>query len=215
MQNIIINPKFKFNHLTATKFCGDMKDLAARKTLLDSLNLNSENLVILNQVHSANVCIARKKDGGKIFQNCDGAIACEKDLILGIFTADCAPVLIASKDAKIKAALHCGWRGVAGGIIENAVRIFEKEFKISAQNLSAYVGPCIQKCCYEVGAEFEEIFNVKLENSKLDLASIAEDKMKKLGIKEVVKSDKCTFCGGEFFSYRKDKTQKRQLTLIY
>jgi YfiH family protein len=213
--NIIVNSSFNFRHFTTAKICGDMKDISVRNSFLSSLKINPKTLVLANQIHSASVKIVSKKDGGKFLDACDGLITSQKGLALGIFTADCIPVLLSSKDGSLRGALHCGRKGLAGGILENAVEVFVKEFGVCAKDICVYMAPHIKECCYEVGKEFEEIFNVKLKSSKLNMAQIACEKLKKSGVENVSVSGECTFCGdGKFFSYRKDKTDKRQLTVI-
>jgi YfiH family protein len=124
------------------------------------------------------------------------------------------PVLLSSNDGAVRGAVHCGRKGLASGILENAVGIFNKEFGVGAKDIYAYIAAHIQECCYEVGKEFERIFNVKLKSSKLNMAQIACERLKKSGVENISVSGECTFCSGKFFSYRKDKTDKRQLTVI-
>ena len=194
-----------------------MKDEVLRNVLLQSFNLNPANLVLAKQIHSANVIKVSKSDAGKFIENCDGLITSDKNLILGIFTADCMPVLISSKDGSVRAAVHSGWKGLAGGTLENAVNAF-KEFGVAPQELEVYIGPHIRECCYEVGPDFERIFGAKLSDNKFSLAKIAIGKMIKLGIseKDISVSPDCTFCGKKgYFSYRKNKTENRHLTFIF
>jgi YfiH family protein len=212
---MIINPLFKFKHFTTTKPRGNMKDCGARELFLFCAQVNPKKLVLAEQIHSNTVKIAAKNDGGKILEDCDGLITDELDLALGIFTADCMPVLLASKDGRVRAAVHCGWKGLAAGILENALGIFAKEFGIAAKDICVYIAPHIKECCYEVGRNFENIFNVKLKNLKLNMSEIALGKLKKSGVENIVISGECTFCkDGLFFSYRKNKTQERQLTAV-
>ncbi|MDR2192081.1 MAG: peptidoglycan editing factor PgeF [Endomicrobium sp.] len=213
--NIVVCRSFKFPHFTTTKSCGDMKDAPVRNAFLASLKINPVDLVLAKQIHSNTVKIVSKKDGGKFLDGCDGFITDEKNLALGIFTADCMPVMLCSKDGRVKAALHCGWKGLACAILEKAVGIFKTDFGADAKTLCAYIAPHIKECCYETGGEFEDIFNIKLKNSKLNMAEIACVKLNKMGVKNIAVSIDCTFCGGDkFFSYRKNKTDKRQLTVL-
>jgi YfiH family protein len=214
-KNVIIGSAFGFAHFTTTKICGDMKDISARNAFLSSLKINPQSLVFAKQIHSASVKIVSKKDGGSFLDGCDGLISGEKDLAVGIFTADCMPVLLSSKDGAVRAAVHCGWKGLASGILENAVGIFNSGFGAKAKDICAYIAPHIKECCYEVGKEFEEIFNIKLKSSKLNMAEIARASLKKSGVTNISVCGECTFCSRDkFFSYRKNKTDKRQLTVM-
>ncbi|MDR2641075.1 MAG: laccase domain-containing protein, partial [Candidatus Peribacteria bacterium] len=76
-------------------------------------------------------------------------------------------------------------------------------------------GPHIRSCCYEVGKNFEDLFNLKLQDNKLDLSRIVFNKLKNLGVVNIFDVNKCTFCqGSHFFSYRQNKTSERMLSLI-
>ena len=78
-------------------------------------------------------------------------------LICGALAADCAPVLIADPEARVVGAVHAGWRGALGGVVEAAM---EAMVSLGAEpaRISAAVGPCIGPASYEVGLEFEAEF---------------------------------------------------------
>ncbi|MDR3049922.1 MAG: peptidoglycan editing factor PgeF [Elusimicrobiota bacterium] len=206
---------FPLKHFTTTKADGDMKIQENRRRFLISCQINPQTLVLAKQIHSNIVKIVSKSDGGYCIENCDGFITDDKNMRLGIFTADCMPILICSKNQKIKAAIHSGWKGLSAGIIENAVNIFDKTFNINPQDLCAYIGAHIQSCCYEVGSEFEKIFQTPLIDGKLNLSKIAQGKMQKLGIQTIEISPYCAMHDKDlFFSYRRDKSAERMLTII-
>lgn len=217
MKRTLIKEKsFSDNCFTTTKPCGNMKDSSERFSFLLSENIFPENTVLTDQVHGNNVQIINESDKGSFIKECDALITDDKSIVMGIFTADCMPVMICSKDAAIRAAVHAGWRGLKAGIIEKTINIFKEKFGINPQELKAYIGPHIQECCYEVSPDFEKIFNISLKNGKFNLSKIAENIMKNEGINEVYLSGYCTCCDKNdmFFSYRKDKTEKRVLTLF-
>jgi YfiH family protein len=214
-EKLISDKLFPRKHFTTVKSCGDMKDEAARNKLLGILGLDGKKLTLARQVHGVRVCAAEEKDAGALIGGCDGLITENEDIALGIFTADCMPVLMAAKDKPVKAAVHAGWRGLAGGILGNAVKAFRENFSVAPCDISAYIGPHIKKCCYEVSAELEKIFGVKLENGKLDLSEIAENILKKEGLRDIRVSGHCSCCEDNlFFSYRKCKTESRMITVI-
>jgi hypothetical protein len=68
---------------------------------------------------------------------------------VAVVTADCVPILLATRDASVVAAVHAGWRGLAGGVIEAALRALAAA-GAPAADLAAVVGPHIGACCYEV-----------------------------------------------------------------
>ncbi|MDR1417597.1 MAG: peptidoglycan editing factor PgeF [Endomicrobium sp.] len=214
MERLIFHKDFKYKHFTSTILSGDLKDKIVRDEFLISQNLNPNNLVLANQVHSANIEIVESCNYNSFVDNCDGLITSDKSIMLGVFTADCVPLLITN--GIIKAAIHAGWKGTYLGIIENTIRIFKKKFFVKAEDIEVYIGPHIRSCCYEVGKDFENIFNLELKNNKLDLSEIVFNKLKNLGIINIFDISKCTFCQENyFFSYRRDKTSKRMLSLIF
>ncbi|MDR1695781.1 MAG: peptidoglycan editing factor PgeF [Endomicrobium sp.] len=213
---IIFEPAFSDKCFTAAKECGNMKEAAARASFFHCAGLDPDKLVLANQVHGNTVKTVDASAAGTIIGDCDALITREKDLILGIFTADCMPVFIVCEKSGAKAAIHAGWRGLASGIIENAVSAMVKEFKVLPEKLKAYIGPHIRECCYEVKKETADIFKAKLINDRLCLSEIAVRKLQKNGLQNIFASEHCTFCRKDlFFSYRRDKTEERQINLIF
>jgi hypothetical protein len=97
--------------------------------------------------------------------------------------------------------LHCGWRGLAAGIVERAVERFDSP-------PAAAIGPGIGRCCYEVGAEVLEAFadlEGVADGRMLDLRAVAARKLERAGVEDVQHVDLCTSCHPEsFFSHRRD-----------
>jgi copper oxidase (laccase) domain-containing protein len=98
------------------------------------------------------------------------------------------------------AMVHCGWRGLAGGIVAKAVR--------EAQAEAAAIGPGIGPCCYEVGEEVLTAFddlNGVARGRMLDLTAVATALLERAGVTAVESSGLCTSCNPElFFSHRRD-----------
>jgi purine-nucleoside/S-methyl-5'-thioadenosine phosphorylase / adenosine deaminase len=137
---------------------------------------------------------------------------------LVVFTADCLPVALARLDGgrPAVAALHVGWRGLLGGIVQGAAAA------LGGGRLAAAIGPGIGPCCYEVGAEvaapFRDRFGAGIVSGrKLDLWSAAEQALRAAGAAEVSRTDLCTCCRPElFFSHRRDGPRTgRQGLLAY
>ncbi len=109
--------------------------------------------------------------------------------------ADCLPVALATRDQV--AMLHCGWRGLAGGIIARALERFDEP-------PAAAIGPGIGKCCYEVGEEVAAELGRSGE-THLDLRAIAREQLEAGAAASVLEVDMCTSCHPElFFSHRRD-----------
>ena len=125
------------------------------------------------------------------------------------------PVFMCSKEGKVICLVHAGWRGLSKGIIPQAVKIFENRFRVNPANITALIGPHIQKCCYRVGEELKEEFGLKKSVTHFNLAREAARQLKKLGIKKILTSKHCSCHENKlFFSYRRDKTQQRMMSLI-
>ncbi|TFF10233.1 peptidoglycan editing factor PgeF [Pseudomonas sp. BCA14] len=113
--------------------------------------LRPEGVFICKQVHSASV-VEWQADQVTNTIEADGVFTRAHQPI-AVITADCLPVLIASKNGAMVAAVHGGWKGLQGGIIENAVQRFAAE-GIAVDQLRVAIGPSIKPCCYEVSEGF-------------------------------------------------------------
>jgi YfiH family protein len=187
----------------------------------ESLNLgilteDENNLVVRNRARFAGraglasgaVVQGRQVHGTEIrewgereptLEEVDGHTSEREGLGLLVLVADCLPVALAG-GGRI-AMLHCGWRGLAGGIVEAALRRF-------GEPPAAALGPCIGRCCYEVGPEVLEEFAVyedAAEGRMLSLRTVAEAKLREAGVRQVEHVDVCTSCNPELlFSHRRD-----------
>jgi YfiH family protein len=215
MEQFISEKSFLHKHFTTTKAAGDMKNEVLRNNFFISVNLNPANLVLTNQIHGNSIRVVDSSNRNSFIDNCDGLVTENKDIMLGIFTADCVPLLMFAENSKIKVAIHAGWKSVYDGIIENAFTILKKKFAVKCQEIVVYIGPHIRPCCYKVGREIETKFNVKLIDKKFDLSSIICDKLKKIGINKIFDIKYCTFHEQDlFFSYRRDRCTERIISVI-
>ena len=128
---------------------------------------------------------------------CDGHVTARDDLALLVLVADCLPVALAGRDRI--AMVHCGWRGLAGGIVGRTVEHFDGP-------PVAAVGPGIGRCCYEVGNEVRACFDERFADGRmLDLRAIADSLLREAGVERVEHVDLCTSCREDlFFSHRRD-----------
>lgn len=124
------------------------------KIALNVLHAEDKQLALLNQVHSATIKIVHTPWQNFTSQSpeADGMITQNPHIALGIMTADCLPVLLHDPITQTIAAIHAGWRGIAGGIIENCVRNMII-LGSKPNNIHAMLGPCISQTNYEVGEE--------------------------------------------------------------
>ena len=116
-----------------------------------------------HQVHSPEVVTVGKiwPDTAEGRPVADGLVTDRPDVVLGIVTADCAPVLLADAQAGVIGAAHAGWRGAVceerGGVLENTVAAMES-LGASRESIAAVVGPTIAQSSYEVDEAFREHF---------------------------------------------------------
>jgi hypothetical protein len=123
-----------------------------------------------------------------------------------VLVADCVPVVLAAPG--VVAAVHCGWRGVAGGIVERVLTVVRERGEASAA-----LGPGIGPCCYDVGDEVQDAFRARghggavLPERRLDLALAVRRELERAGVDAARIHDcgLCTRCHPEFFfSHRRD-----------
>jgi polyphenol oxidase len=179
-----------------------------RERLADAAGVDAERVAMGWQVHGSDVRewteppadLAYAQPGDKDLLRVDGHLTSVRGVGLLVLVADCYPVAL-SDGARV-AMLHCGWRPLAGGIVEKAVAGFEHP-------PSAAVGPGIGGCCYEVGPEVLEAFgdlDQVADGRMLDLRAVIDRKLAAAGVTEVHHLDLCTSCHPDlFFSHRRDR----------
>jgi YfiH family protein len=185
-------------------FCGRTESKTPEAVLSALGDEPPGQIAFLTVRHSARVVTARPGQCGEG----DGLWTARPGLVLSISTADCVPIVIASK-ASI-AAVHAGWRGIVSGIIPNAVRALEAE-----EALTAWTGPAIRGCCYEVGpdvakrlveASSQSILSTgRTPKPRVDLVRAARLQLRSEGVADLRDFSPCTCCGGsDFWSVRRD-----------
>src|SRR4029077_6687824 len=134
-----------------------------KRRFRSALGATDLEFVSLHQIHS---------DVVRIFESaptkqCKGdAIATTtRGLLLGVRTADCAPVLVVDPKKKVVAAIHAGWRGTLQRIVTKTIGQMQMEFGCNPKDLLAAIGPTIGGCCYESGPEVASPFAAKFPNA--------------------------------------------------
>ncbi|RMG42714.1 MAG: laccase domain-containing protein [Acidobacteria bacterium] len=157
------------------------------------------------QVHGARVVRA----GRGARAAADGALSADPSLRVGVVTADCCPLLLASEDGRLVAAVHAGWRGLARGIVEAAVRAMARA-GASPARLRGAVGPAAGGCCYEVGPEVLEALGLARGTGpggrrRIDLRGLLLERLAAAGVAEgrVERVGPCTICSPDWPSYRR------------
>lgn len=118
-------------------------------------------LVTLRQIHSDLIHYVIEPPATTLVG--DGLIADTPNLLLGIQTADCLPVILVDKKRKAVGVFHAGWRGTIKRIVEKGAGLMRLHFGTLPRDLEAAIGPGIHSCCYEVGEEVRDQFESQFE----------------------------------------------------
>lgn len=185
-------------------------------------------LATVYQVHSPDVVTVARPWPHDERPRADGMVTDRPGLLLGVVTADCAPVLFADLDAKVIGAAHAGWRGACGGVLENTVAAMER-LGAERSRIAAAIGPTIAQASYEVDAAFRRNFGPDDERffvpgragrSQFDLEGYIARRLQEAGLTLVEALGLDTYADPDrFFSYRRsvhrgEPTYGRQFSLI-
>jgi YfiH family protein len=206
---------FPFCNAVSTRACGNLRDPAVRAAFCRARDIDPAALVCAEQVHGTRVALVDQSRRGQTIAGVDGLITRDRGVYLGIFTADCLAVFLADPSSGTIALVHAGWRGLAGGIIGNAIDAMVRECGATPATMRAAVSPHIQQCCFQVGEDVKAAFGLAgTPGDRLDLGAIACDQLSRAGVRQVSANGRCT-CHEDrlFFSYRRDRTSGRQLSL--
>ena len=208
------------------------------KTVEQNWRLLSEHLLsekirlpsspqLLDQVHGTTI-VSAESDG--VTRTADGCYTNQSGRVCTVMTADCLPILICNHAGTEVAAVHAGWRGLAAGIVDQAIN----QFHSNTSELIVYLGPAISQPHFEVGVEVLEAFidsadqqNVRrniencfvktdLEHWQADIYGLAKIALHRLGVTQVYGDDFCTYADAKrFYSYRRDGQTGRMASLIW
>jgi polyphenol oxidase len=189
-----------------------------RRRLSAALGFEPGRIVAGRQVHGAALAVhtgpqkpSPFADPGAELVEVDGHIVAEPRLAALVFVADCLPVALAGPGGV--AMLHCGWRGLAAGIVQAGAEAVEAT--------DAAIGPGIGPCCYRVGEEvleaFDDLGDGIASAQMLDLPEVARRLLSEAGVERIESAGLCTSCDAEnFFSHRRDAGRTgRQAGLVW
>ncbi len=196
-----------YDALNVAIMTGDERDRVRenRHLLAVALGRDPDGVVMGRQVHGAELREHRGAQEPKVYadvvpspEEVDAQSVSDSALTPLVMVADCLPVAMSGPGGVAMA--HCGWRGLAGGIVGEVARAIDAG--------SAAVGPGIGPCCYEVGdevlAEFADLDGVA-EGRMLDLTAVARGLLARAGVTTVESADLCTSCNPDlFYSHRRD-----------
>jgi YfiH family protein len=198
----------------------DSEAVAKNRARLQSVIDSPREPHWLEQVHGNRILDLDRGETGQA----DGAVTTKCGEVLVIMTADCLPLLLASKDGKQIGVAHGGWRGLANGIVETVVAAFACE----PAELLVWLGPTIGQDNFEVGSEVREAFVATHPESdslfvlnpagrwQADLAGLARQALARSGVRDVHGQAPCTFAdSAHYFSHRREAPCGRMASLIW
>ncbi|MFN7038160.1 MAG: peptidoglycan editing factor PgeF [Alphaproteobacteria bacterium] len=189
---------------------------------MSEISRHSNDLIILNQIHSNNVLVIDKPlTEDKL--NYDAIVTNVPKIVLGIRTADCVPILFYDPLNKVISAAHAGWRGAFSGIIQNTI---SEMLKLGAkeENILASIGPCIRQESYEVDQSFYTqfleqtaendqffILSMKDRHYMFDLPAYVKLQLNNSNVNYIEDCEIDSLNDENFFSYRRAKFKESKL----
>lgn len=193
----------------------DAETVRANRALARDAVLPGASLVTLHQVHSPDVVTVTGPIAEDERPHADAMVTNRPGLLLGVLTADCAPVLLADAGAGVVGAAHAGWKGAVGGVVEATVAAMEA-IGADRARIAAAIGPCIGRASYEVSEAFADPFLAPDEDNgrffaagrpghlMFDLAANVAARLAGAGVGRVDILDQDTYAQPDrFFSYRR------------
>ena len=154
-----------------THYCEDNPEHV--KANLETLSLllpeRPRVIVIPRQTHTTNVQVINDVPTPEELQDVDAVVTQLKDFCLCVSTADCVPILLYDKEEQVVAAVHAGWRGTVGRIVEKTLEVMKSQYGSEGKNIVACIGPSISLESFEVGDEVYAAF----EEAGFDMTRIA------------------------------------------
>ncbi|WP_417622520.1 peptidoglycan editing factor PgeF [Parasphingorhabdus sp.] len=201
-----------------------------RRRAVDGLMPGAE-LVTVHQVHSADVVTVTGPIALDQRPQADAMVTDQPNLLLGILTADCVPVLFHDPQAGVIGAAHAGWKGALAGVTDNVLAAMET-IGADRGRINCAIGPCIAQASYEVDAAFRERFvdadtdnqrffaAGKPEHFQFDIEDYVAARLQAAGVSQIEKLGLDTYANEDcYFSYRRschrgEAGYGRQISLI-
>lgn len=185
-----------------------------RARVAQALAVAPDNLLTCHQIHSPDVVTVTEPFADR--PRADALVTRAPGLVLGVLTADCAPVLFADAQAGVIGAAHAGWKGALGGVLANTVAAMAA-LGADPARIVAVVGPCIAQPSYEVGTDFRARFveadpthgafflpGVADDKCQFDLPGFVCAQLTQAGVGRVAAVGRDTYAeAADFFSYRR------------
>ncbi len=183
----------------------------------DLINLFADRKVLLlNQVHQQKIV----SFSDRLFKpEADGIVVSAPFRVAVIKTADCLPLFFFSTSVRLAGIVHCGWRGIVAGIVDNLMKLLESRDKLA--NIFFILGAAIEWQCYEIKDDVQAEFERKFSKQKATEIIRKNDHKLFLDLKEAVRTiltenkisreqifniGSCTYCNPELPSFRRTKS---------
>lgn len=190
---------------------GHEQGLQRREELCERLGLRW--LCASRQTHGSRVHVVNELQGtggAPVALDADAHATARSGVGVMVLAADCLPIAIGGMGAVV--VVHAGWRGLAGGVIEQAVGALRA--LTGASELTAIVGPAAGACCYEVGPEVHAALGVDSHARTVDLRAHAHERLRAVGVANVQSLDVCTICDERCFSHRRERERAGRQAVI-
>ena len=213
-----------FGTLNLGRYAGDDEDNVKenRRRVCAELGISPSRFVVPKEVHGDQSVWVNSENLSQLVENedfeCDALITTEPNLVVGVTTADCVPILVYSADCKVVAAVHAGWKGVIRAILPKTIAEVMEKMHVEAKDLHVVVNPCISLASFEVGEEvaqqFEETFGkdacvvdrTQFNKPHVDLPKAVAMQIRKCGVplENVEMHTDCTMLSERFYSARRE-----------
>ncbi|MDP5277742.1 peptidoglycan editing factor PgeF [Sphingomonas sp. DG1-23] len=209
----------------------DPQAIAENRRRASEAVLPGGRLVTLYQVHSPDAVAVIESFEERLRPRADALVTDRPGLALGILTADCAPVLLADREAGVVGAAHAGWKGAIGGVTDSTIALMET-LGARRERIAAAIGPCIARASYEVDQGFfrrfaeadpanERFFaDGRPDHCQFDLEAYVAHRLAAAGILTVEALGRDTYSNEDrFYSFRRathrgEPDYGRQISII-
>ncbi len=149
-------------------FAGDSEDCVRknREQLCNVIGIDVRSLYVPHQTHGTELLLvendfvtAPAKQQVQMLYGKDALLSSQKGVCIAVSTADCVPILLYAKNKQVIGAVHAGWRGTCGRILQRSVQTMVSHYGCSSKEIHAVIGPSISKDAFEVGNEVYEAFH--------------------------------------------------------
>ncbi|WP_455796645.1 peptidoglycan editing factor PgeF [Clostridium butyricum] len=175
-----------------------------------------KDVVYLKQIHSDKILNYKLGENDFNSNEGDSIVTDEREVIIGVFTADCVPIILVDDTKGVAAAIHSGWSGTFESITFKTVEKIKRGYGEEDINIKAFIGPHIRQCCYEISEELKNKFlekkkminpEILFEKRNLNLEACIVQDLKESGLRDenINSLNLCTHCSEEIklHSYRK------------